>query len=64
MRVGELCAAGLDAFVGKVGGVYEHSPWIAEKAFSRGPFTTLSSLAEAMKGVLDEASEVRTVHTF
>ena len=47
---------GLDQakFVATFGGVFEHSPWVAERAWHRRPFGTLASLHEAM------AREVRT----
>lgn len=59
MRASELSAAGLATFVSTIGGVYENSPWIAEKAFARGPFNSLSALAEGLKSIVDEASAVR-----
>ena len=35
-------------FVAAVGAVFEHSPWIAERAAARRPFTSLDSLHAAM----------------
>ncbi|TNF60484.1 MAG: 2-oxo-4-hydroxy-4-carboxy-5-ureidoimidazoline decarboxylase, partial [Burkholderiales bacterium] len=36
-------------------GLYEHSPWIAERALQRRPFASLAQLKHAMTRVLDEA---------
>ncbi len=36
-------------------GLYEHSPWIAEKALERRPFASLAGLKHAMVSVLNEA---------
>ncbi|MES2993799.1 MAG: 2-oxo-4-hydroxy-4-carboxy-5-ureidoimidazoline decarboxylase [Pseudomonadota bacterium] len=42
-------------FVAALDGVYEHSPWIAERAAARRPFTTLAQLKHALVTVLREA---------
>jgi 2-oxo-4-hydroxy-4-carboxy-5-ureidoimidazoline decarboxylase len=44
------------AFVARFGGVFEHSPWVAERAWPRGPFATADSLHQAMMQALGEAS--------
>ena len=36
-------------------GLYEHSPWIAERALAQRPFTSLAHLKHAMTGVLAQA---------
>ena len=59
MSAKEISSASLGSFLAKVGGVYEKTPWIAEKAFSRGPFESLTALAAAMKAIVDEAMPVR-----
>lgn len=54
----ELGALGADAFVEAVGPVYEKSPWIAERAYTRAaPFGSLSAIDEALWAVVSEASE-------
>ena len=46
------------AFVGALGGVYEKSPWIAERAFrNKGEIVSITALAEVMKREVDAASE-------
>ena len=39
------------AFVGLLGGVYEHSPWVAEAVVNQRPFASKASLQEAMKNI-------------
>ena len=43
-----LNAADCAAFVGLLAGTYEHSPWVAEQAWSRRPFTSLAHLKLAL----------------
>ena len=48
-----------DAFVDVLGGVFEHSPWVADGAFPAGPFASLESLHTAMMDVVRDAPEAR-----
>jgi N-carbamoyl-L-amino-acid hydrolase len=43
------------AFVAALNGIYEHSPWIAERAAGRRPFATLAALKLALQDVVNEA---------
>ena len=36
-------------------GVFEHSPWVAERAWQRGPFASLDAMHAAMMGAVREA---------
>lgn len=49
-----LDAAG---FIAALTGIYEHSPWIAERAAPRRPFATLAALKLALQEVVTGASE-------
>lgn len=44
------------AFAAALGGIYEHSPWVAERAAGRRPFATLAALKLALQAVVDTAS--------
>lgn len=44
-------------FVGALGAVFEHSPWIAERAYAVRPFADKEELHRAMLQVLDDASQ-------
>jgi 2-oxo-4-hydroxy-4-carboxy-5-ureidoimidazoline decarboxylase len=45
------------AFVSSIGWVFEHSPWVAEKAWERRPFADLDALYSAMDAVVQGAPE-------
>jgi 2-oxo-4-hydroxy-4-carboxy-5-ureidoimidazoline decarboxylase len=56
----DLNACSRGDFVAALANIFEYSPWIAEQAASRRPFTGVKQLFEAMKGALDRApSELR-----
>lgn len=44
------------AFVAALGGVFEHSPWIAERALARRPFASVAELHAAMVDTVKRAS--------
>jgi OHCU decarboxylase len=43
-------------FTGSVGWVFEHSPWVAERAWHRRPFSSLEQVSEKMNGEVAAAS--------
>ena len=45
-----------DAFVQQVGWVFEHSPWVAERAWRRRPFASLDDLHAALTDTMRAAS--------
>jgi N-carbamoyl-L-amino-acid hydrolase len=51
----QLNAAPADEAARLLDGLYEHSPWIAERALRRRPFASLAQLKRAMVEVLAEA---------
>ncbi len=48
MTLNELNAGDRGRFVEALGWVFEHSPWVAERAWSRRPFATRDDLHRAM----------------
>jgi len=48
MTIAEVNAMSQAEFIGRVGWVFEHSPWVAERAWERRPFVDLASLHAAM----------------
>jgi 2-oxo-4-hydroxy-4-carboxy-5-ureidoimidazoline decarboxylase len=44
------------AFVATLGGVFEHSPWVAERAWDARPFADVGALHRAMAGAVRSAS--------
>jgi 2-oxo-4-hydroxy-4-carboxy-5-ureidoimidazoline decarboxylase len=49
------------AFVAALGGVFERSPWIAERAFAARPFASVAAVHEAMAAVVRRASRAEHV---
>ena len=43
-------------FLAMLGGVFEHSPWIAERAFRKKPFASLDALHDAMLDAVRRAT--------
>ena len=48
MTIADLNGLERDAFVEAIGWVFEHSPWVAERAWGRRPFASLDDLHTAM----------------
>ena len=44
-------------FVATLGGVFEHSPWVAQRAFAARPFASVAALHAAMVAAVDSAQE-------
>lgn len=56
MTVAELNALEQEEFVRRLGWVFEESPWVAERAWSRRPFPGMDSLHAAMTAAMERAS--------
>lgn len=60
MALQELNALGKEEFVARLGGVFEHSPWIAERAWRARPFRSIDELHRAMlAAVVSEEEKLR-----
>lgn len=55
--VDELNRASRAEFVARLGDIYEHSPWVADRAFMVRPFRNLAHLHEAMQVTMLAASD-------
>ncbi|HLR78812.1 MAG TPA: 2-oxo-4-hydroxy-4-carboxy-5-ureidoimidazoline decarboxylase [Burkholderiaceae bacterium] len=44
-------------FTRELANIFEHSPWVAERAWNRRPFASLDALHAAMVDVVDQASD-------
>jgi N-carbamoyl-L-amino-acid hydrolase len=55
LTLDQLNAAPLPEAMQMLDGLYEHSPWISERALAQRPFASLAQLKHAMTRVLDEA---------
>ncbi|MFM8654197.1 MAG: 2-oxo-4-hydroxy-4-carboxy-5-ureidoimidazoline decarboxylase, partial [Verrucomicrobiota bacterium] len=53
----QLNAAPAEDFVRRLGGIFEHSPWVAEKAAAARPYSSLDTLHQAMVKAVRQAGE-------
>jgi len=56
MRISEVNALTQAEFVARFGAVFEHSPWVAERAWRRRPFDSVDRLLAAMQDAARAAS--------
>ncbi|HEY0010127.1 MAG TPA: 2-oxo-4-hydroxy-4-carboxy-5-ureidoimidazoline decarboxylase [Tepidisphaeraceae bacterium] len=56
VALADLNAATQHDFVRIVGGVFEHSPWIADRAWVFRPFPTIAALHERMREIVRHAT--------
>ena len=56
MKIAKVNRMSRDAFVAAFGGVFEHSPWVAERAFVACPFVDADALHAAMMDVVNAAT--------
>ncbi|TXL71959.1 2-oxo-4-hydroxy-4-carboxy-5-ureidoimidazoline decarboxylase [Vineibacter terrae] len=56
MTMSDINALDHDAFLARVGPVFEHSPWIAQRAWAARPFDGVAGLHQAMMAVVAAAS--------
>ena len=52
-----VSSLGKAEFVARLGGVFEHSPWVAERAWQRRPFRSVDELHRAMMSAVENATE-------
>ena len=53
--LGHLNASDRATFVAAIGDIFEHAPWVAERAHAARPFATVAALHEAMMQVVRAA---------
>ena len=57
MSLANLNAASEEEFVAALGGIYEHSDWVAEGVLQQRPFPNPENLRLAMRRAVDEAAD-------
>ena len=57
--IGKINGLSRAAFVARFGGVFEHSPWVADAAWDRRPFRDRAGLHAAMSAAVQAAGEER-----
>lgn len=60
--LGALNGASHASFVKVLGGIFERSPWVAEEAAKKRPFTSLDTLHRAMVTAVEEADEQKQLN--
>jgi OHCU decarboxylase len=61
VELSELNALGEREFVAQLGGVFEHSPWVAQRAYAARPFASLEALHESMMSAVRAAGREQQV---
>jgi 2-oxo-4-hydroxy-4-carboxy-5-ureidoimidazoline decarboxylase len=61
LMLDDLNAMDEDAFAGALGGVFEHSPWVARAAFADRPFASVDDLRRALERAMRAAPRERQV---
>ena len=56
VTLAELNRSSAAAFVGELGAVFEHSPWVASRAYEQRPFGSIDELHQAMMATVRGAS--------
>jgi 2-oxo-4-hydroxy-4-carboxy-5-ureidoimidazoline decarboxylase len=59
MTLDSLNRADPDAFVAALGGIFEHSPWVAEQVVAHRPFASIEALHAAMCAAVAAAGHER-----
>jgi len=59
LRLAAVNALDREAFVALLGGIFEHSPWVAAAAWEVRPFASTDALHSAMVAAVDRAGEAR-----
>ena len=59
MTLDSLNRADPDAFVAALGGIFEHSPWVAERVVAHRPFASIEALHAAMCAAVAAAGHER-----
>lgn len=56
ITLAQLNGASREEFAHLLDGTYEHSPWIAMRAWERRPFSTLAALKQALVATVRDSS--------
>lgn len=57
MNLAALSALDREAFTRRLANIFEHSPWVAERAWTHRPFDSLEALHQCMVDIISTASE-------
>jgi len=57
LSLSELNGVDKDTFIAILGGIFEHSPWVAEQVYGQQPFADVSVLHQAMVAKVKDSNE-------
>mmetsp|Transcript_6203 Transcript_6203/g.17983 ORF Transcript_6203/g.17983 Transcript_6203/m.17983 type:complete len:301 (-) Transcript_6203:11-913(-) len=57
LEVAQISTIPSSEFIAALGGCYEKSPWVAERAHAAAPFASLAALASALREAVDGATD-------
>jgi 2-oxo-4-hydroxy-4-carboxy-5-ureidoimidazoline decarboxylase len=57
LSLAELNSLDREAFIARFGGIFEHSPWVAERAYEARPFGSLEQLHASMCAAMYAATQ-------
>jgi OHCU decarboxylase len=57
IALAELNVVPAQEFVARLAGIFEHSPWVAQRTAAARPFDSVQHLLEAMRAVVEEATQ-------
>jgi len=61
LKLAELNAIARSDFTKALGGIFEHSPWVAEKAADQRPFGTVADLETALRNAVARSSDIEKI---
>ncbi len=56
VSLNDLNTTSKDSFVDTLGGIFEHSPWVAEQVHEQRPFSSVTTLHQAMVAIVKEST--------
>jgi 2-oxo-4-hydroxy-4-carboxy-5-ureidoimidazoline decarboxylase len=59
LTIAEINSLGRTEFIGRLGAIYEKSPWVAERAWNARPFANAAALENTLAEVVREASHAQ-----
>lgn len=62
--ISELNDMERDDFVAALGSIFEHSPWVAEQAWSSQPFVDKETMHNSMMNIVEQSSEEEKLKLF
>jgi len=61
LKLAELNAMPRSDFTKALGGIFEHSPWVVEKAADQRPFATVADLEAALRNAVARSSDAEKI---